>query len=148
MNKKRNLRFVETEILLFEELFKRLAENKPARLTVKDLCEACGIHRTSFYLHFRNIRELMEGAGVYLMLRFDPDEGLAGLFEFIRENRAFFLPFLSSGHELALGDGSDYPHIFHRAGLSAAAREWLRKGCPETGKELAGILAEECRLEL
>ena len=155
MNKKANLRYQETEISLILALLRLLSQKELSRITIQEICRISQIHRTSFYLHFRDLHDLMEKADLYLMIQYaptreqfkNPEERFSAFFDFIKEYRSFYSAYLNARHELHWLEGEPgYHRAFFQAGLTALTREWLKAGCPQTGKELAGILAEECRL--
>lgn len=86
-----------------------------AYITVKEICEAAGVHRSTFYLHYETIADLLEECEAYMCRvcfeRYDVDraafaeklrsadvhdlvfispEYMRPYFEFVRENRVLF----------------------------------------------------------
>ena len=52
--------------LAIQQSFLRLLSQRPiTKITVKDIVEDCGINRNSFYYHFQDLPQLLDGA-VYL----------------------------------------------------------------------------------
>ncbi|MCD8366781.1 MAG: TetR/AcrR family transcriptional regulator [Clostridiales bacterium] len=49
-----------TRMVIREQFLALLKEKPAARITVKELCAACGINRATFYKHYRDIFDLME----------------------------------------------------------------------------------------
>lgn len=44
-----------------KEAFKKLLAEKPVdKITVKEICNSCGVHKNTFYYHFRDIPQLIE----------------------------------------------------------------------------------------
>jgi AcrR family transcriptional regulator len=60
MNRAGNERFQETEKALTDAFLELLEEKELSEITVSELCRRCGIHRSSFYLHFADIYAMME----------------------------------------------------------------------------------------
>lgn len=60
MNTSENERYRETENRIMAAFMELLSEKEPAKISVKELCERSGIHRSSFYLHFQDIFDLMD----------------------------------------------------------------------------------------
>ena len=60
MNRAGNERFRETEKALTDAFLELLEEKELSEITVSELCRRCGIHRSSFYLHFADIYAMME----------------------------------------------------------------------------------------
>ncbi len=111
MNRAGNERYRETERRL-TEAFLRLLEKKELReITVRELCGACGIHRSSFYLHFQDVYALMESVegdlAQYYGQLFTQERGtyrlrdrFLQLFRFIREHRSFYRVYWSRARDL------------------------------------------------
>ena len=58
MNRSNNERFQATENKIIDAFIRLLSEKPLPEITVSELCRACGIHRTSFYLHFQDVYDL------------------------------------------------------------------------------------------
>ncbi len=59
MNKQEN-RYTATASLMDEALLLLLEEKDFNRITVKELCQKAGVNRTTFYLHYENMNDLLE----------------------------------------------------------------------------------------
>ena len=83
-----------------EASLKEMLLKKPLdKITIRDLTDACGISRMTFYYHFQDIYDLVEWACIEdaraaLAGKKTVDtwpEGLAQIFEAVRENKPFVL---------------------------------------------------------
>lgn len=59
MNKQES-RYVKTATLMDEALLLLLEQKDFDRITVKELCQKAGVNRTTFYLHYENMNDLLE----------------------------------------------------------------------------------------
>lgn len=59
MNKQES-RYAYTASLMDEALLLLLEEKEFDRITVKELCQKAGVNRTTFYLHYENMNDLLE----------------------------------------------------------------------------------------
>ena len=179
MNTANNQRFQETEDRIVDAFLRLLGEGmEPEKITVRRICETCGINRSSFYLHFVDVidlmvkidrryaeavREIFTAQGHH----WDIGERFAYFFQFVREHRAFYEPYLARCPDIHLltvaltekelhgiekisrerGFASAgelrYHQAFFRAGIAAILREWIAGGCLESPEEMADILARE-----
>jgi AcrR family transcriptional regulator len=100
MNKSNNQRYRETEERIIQS-FTDLIRSKPLEeVTVHEICASCGINRSSFYLHFKDIYDLLdkmerELARQTTMLFIDKpgqtiSESFMRFFEFVFERREFY----------------------------------------------------------
>ena len=60
MNRSNNERFQATERKIVDAFIQLLSEKTVPEITVSEICRLSGIHRTSFYLHFQDVYELMD----------------------------------------------------------------------------------------
>ena len=60
MNQKNNLRFQEMDRKIREYFLSALSEREPDKITVQEICAHVGINRSSFYLHYRDVYDLLE----------------------------------------------------------------------------------------
>ena len=55
----------------FDQALLTLLEKKPfAYITISEICEAAGVNRSTFYLHYENTSDLLKEATSYLIERF------------------------------------------------------------------------------
>ena len=60
MNRKNNQRFWETDQRIRAYFVQALEEKEISKITVREICEAVGINRSSFYLHYQDVYALLE----------------------------------------------------------------------------------------
>lgn len=106
MNTKGNQRAMETEQKIKGAFLHLLERKELNKITVSEICSLAQIHRTTFYVHYLDVADLMEKltASMYkevveLFLeeggREEPENKLEELFEMIYEKRYFFRVYLS-----------------------------------------------------
>lgn len=117
MNRANNERFQATERKITDTFIALLSEKEVDDITVSEICQNSGIHRTSFYLHFQDIYALMDRvermlAGYYAALFEMPEEkyNLGGrfqrLFAFIYEHRHFYRAYWMRSQNLSVLDAA------------------------------------------
>lgn len=60
MNTKQNLRFQQTEQNIRKVFTELLKKEKFEKITVSRICELCQINRSSFYLHYKDVYDLID----------------------------------------------------------------------------------------
>ena len=60
MNQRNNQRFQETDRRIRAYFVQALEEKEIGKITVREICEAVGINRSSFYLHYPDVYALLE----------------------------------------------------------------------------------------
>ena len=60
MNQKNNHRFQETDRLMRTYFLRVLEDREISKISVREICEAVGINRSSFYLHYQDVYALLE----------------------------------------------------------------------------------------
>ena len=60
MNGKIDPRTEKTRNYLAESLLTLMKDKPLSRITVKDLCQQAGVNRTTFYAHYKDVKELLE----------------------------------------------------------------------------------------
>ncbi|MGN0408463.1 MAG: TetR/AcrR family transcriptional regulator [Bacteroides sp.] len=63
-------KYFNTARLMDEALIKLLAEKGIEYISVKEICETAGVNRSTFYLHYETIGELLEETTEYVTKRF------------------------------------------------------------------------------
>lgn len=142
MNTKNNQRFQETEQKILEIFSELLSEKEVSQITVREICEKAGINRSSFYLHFQDVYDLLEKLEYFTMLKSgqifsDPSgdyhlqDRFVRFFDFIQDHQDFFKAYLNDQHEMHILNGvlgpsasSKYHEVIHELGY-------------ESGRELA-----------
>lgn len=117
MNRSNNERFQQTERKIMDAFTRLLSEKELPEITVGEICRMSGIHRTSFYLHFQDIYELMETiegrlAAFYGALftapseHYDLGERFLHLLRFIEEHQAFYRAYWQRSKDLKVLDAA------------------------------------------
>ena len=116
MNTKNNQRYQETEERIIGVFIDLLQNNPLEKITVSELCKGSGINRSSFYLHFTDVYDLMDRIEERLAIYFgrlfsepeedyDLGERFCRMFAFIREHQDFYRVYLSSKPDFHILDG-------------------------------------------
>lgn len=104
MNTKNNQRFLETEKLIQQALLELAQEKDIRQVTVRAICEKAQINRSSFYLHYLDIHDLVDKMGQEMMrdvkelfqtrssmIEFFMDvDGMTLMISYIKEHKEFF----------------------------------------------------------
>lgn len=115
MNTKNNLRFQQTEERIVEVFINLLQEKEIHKISVSEICRLSEINRTSFYLHYTDVYNLMEKIEHNMSLYFGklftaPENYNLGdrfvrLFLFIQEHQNFYRVYLNNQKEMHLLEG-------------------------------------------
>ncbi len=145
------------------EFIALLQDREIAQITVSDICKRTGLNRSTFYANYVDIYDLADHlrdkleAQVNQLYENDMMD-YQRLFAHIRENRLFYTTYFKLGYDTnhavdvaRLGRLRDFfpagqveYHIeFHRAGLNAVIKKWLREGCKESPEEMANLIKAE-----
>ena len=110
MNQKNNQRFQETDRRIREYFLSALSERELSKITVQEICAHVGINRSSFYLHYKDVYDLLdamsyevrqaalqdiERAQIQSPYFFSEEYALVTL-RHVRENAVFYRAYLSS----------------------------------------------------
>lgn len=104
MNTKNNQRYQDTEKLIQDTLLSLATETEIHKVTVRAICEKAHINRSSFYLHYLDIHDLIYKMGCEMMKEvgemmrhsesvidfFLTPESMAQMIGYVKEHRAFF----------------------------------------------------------
>lgn len=132
MNRSNNERFQQTERKIIDAFTQLLSEKELSEITIGEICRMSGIHRTSFYLHFQDIYDLMENieerlAAFYGTLftepsdHYDLGERFLHLFRFIEEHQAFYQAYWQRSKDLKVLDAA-FPEDFDERVMAAAEK--------------------------
>lgn len=112
MNTKGNQRTVQTENRIKGVFLELLKEKDISRISVSEICKRAEIHRTTFYVHYKDVADLMEHLvgemhqqimGLFLEegkgMRAD---GFRQLFELIQRHKSFFSAYMDAMGGLSL----------------------------------------------
>lgn len=69
MNKSES-KYFNTALLMDEALIKLLSEKDIEFISVKEICEKAGVNRSTFYLHYETLGDLLEETTEYVLSRF------------------------------------------------------------------------------
>lgn len=69
MNKNES-KYFNTAILFNEALIHLLQDKDIEYITIKELCKKAGVNRSTFYLHYENINDLVEETATYINTKF------------------------------------------------------------------------------
>ena len=117
MNRSGNERYQETDRLLKDTFVKLLQTREPGQITVSELCRETGINRSSFYLHFTDVFDLMSQLEQQLSVQcgllfasekdgsYDLKSRFVRLFAFIREHQDFYRAYLNEGGRVHFVEG-------------------------------------------
>lgn len=107
MNTRGNQRTVQTEQKIKWVFLELLNEKELNRISVSEICQKANIHRTTFYVHYKDvadlmeqlIREMYEQIMGFFVQEGEPvkSDGFLRLFELIKERKEFFSTYLEVG---------------------------------------------------
>lgn len=126
MNSKNNLRFQQTEQAIRTVFIKLLKEKKElSKITVTEICRLADINRTAFYLHHKDVYELLQCMETdmyhYFVSLFTAPcsqyslrERYLRLFNFLKANQDFYRVYLNNQSHPQLLDYTLFPEIQQR----------------------------------
>lgn len=117
MNQPNNERFQKTDARIIDAFIALLSKKELSEITVSEICRRCSIHRTSFYLHFQDVYDMMERIEIrlaeYYAILFEPNgenynlgNRFEHLFTFIYEHQAFYRAYWSHYRNLRVLDAA------------------------------------------
>ena len=144
-----------------------LLKKKPLEyITVSEICETAGVNRSTFYLHYETISDLLNETVRYLLndflsyfsadtqsikfnlmdcelndLIFICDKYLTPYMSYIKDNKEVFATALA--HNKILGyppDDRQYVMMYYLNGINAIVTEWLKNGCDKSIEEISEII--------
>ncbi len=108
VNTKNNQRFQETDARIVDAFIGLIEDRSQEvdRVTVSAICRACCINRASFYLHYKDVPDLMDGIDTQLADYYGSlfsehasvrslGETFVLLFSFIRDHKSFYRTYLA-----------------------------------------------------
>ena len=112
---KSDRRVRRTRQLLANALFTLMKEKSYNDITVKELCEAADINRGTFYLHYKDIDDMVEQIEQEILVQFEallcahapaspadaPDQLFFDMFRFAEENRDLYAALLGKNGDLS-----------------------------------------------
>ncbi len=166
MNTVNNKRRQNTKEKIEKAFIDFLQDKEISQITVSDICKETGFNRSTFYANYNDIYDLADKLRDRLELSVNElyDNDMANnvgldylkLFNHIKENQRFYNTYFKLGydneHSPYIGPVNnnifpdkciDYHIEFHKAGLNAIIKKWLKGGCKEPAEEIARILKDE-----
>lgn len=148
-----------------------LDHHEVSEITIQKLCNEADINRSTFYLHFHDLGELIksietdlkENIAFHLSAEQGLGQSLISLMDYMSERRIFFKVFLDPKNhgevkryldfhvlnaiesEYDLGDDivyRNYLKVFMISGLWYMTFDWIQAGCQLQPKELAGLMLQ------
>lgn len=144
MNTKNNQRFQETDERIRAAFLESLQKKKISGITVAEICRAVGINRSSFYLHYLDVYDILEKmtvevgaeiAGEIMEMRLAPGDFAAGVylppvFRHMERHRDFYLLYFRE-----MGTKDLETHF--TALLDAVARPFMKAAGVESERRIA-----------
>ena len=172
MNVKNNRLNRETDEKIIRTVYAMMTQqHRPlGKITVREICEGAGVHRSTFYAHYQDVYDLVEKV---LDENAPARDCFAEIFAFIREHREFYLYYLAESRQYGIlqlawetirdraaavnadprSFGADtqeemaYHGIFFLSGMTAMVRLWLQNGCREEPAALYDLLRRQAAVQ-
>ncbi len=170
MNTKNNKRRLLSQEKIETTFFQLLQTRELAQISVSEICKQCGLNRSTFYANYADVYELADKIRVRLEQEVNAlyENDIANqmgndylrLFRHIKDNQLFYQTYFKLGYDhtspihleyikpdyrLFPQEHMDYHIEFHKAGLNAMIKKWLKSGCIETPETMAEMIAQEYR---
>lgn len=107
MNKRDDARTVRTKTLIKKAFAELIEEKEIEQITVKELSERAGIHRGTFYIHYKDVYDVIE------QTKYEMVESLDETFKNINDKLDSPIPLLNNLYELAKRDFWVYKAIIN-----------------------------------
>lgn len=168
MNTPNNKRRQDSRRRIETALVRLLQERELEKITVREICEAAQVNRTTFYANYLDIYDLAEAVQksmeTTVLDLYREEQGAAvrshdftKLVYHIKENPIFYKTYfkLNVGDQLRFAaydikDAAayydrhvDYHIEFFRHGFNAVIKMWLNRDCAESPEEIIEILRSE-----
>ena len=128
MNKQES-KYFNTASYMDEALLSLLEKKEYEFITVKEICQKAGVNRSTFYLHYENIDDLLEETVRYVSdkfaLSFDGINNKSNLEKEILTSEKFLKPYLSfiKDNKKIYKLMHDKPHLFNLENISKSLYE-------------------------
>lgn len=168
MNTKNNRRRQQSQEKIEKAFVELLRTREITTITISDLCKMTDLNRSTFYANYCDIYDLADRisekleAEVSKLYENDFINNCANdylrLFCHIRENQMLYNTYFKLGYDnrqnlpldaIQMDSSNLMPgqleyHIeFHRAGLNAIIKKWLKGGCAESPETMVEIIERE-----
>lgn len=180
MNTKHNRRAQNSEERMEQAFLTLLPDKAESKVTVKVICERAHVNRTTFYAHYLDVYDMVDHIQArkqkQVVAMIDatllPDLSnfvavIATLFEFVKDNRAFYQMYLAHHSGILVVESQvlrdfaaknlpelpaektarQYRMAFFVSGLGAVMRRCLRNGCVEAPVAMAQLIEDEYRVK-
>ena len=145
---------------LAETMIELLNTRPLNEISVRELCNAAGVGRASFYRHYQSKEEILERHAQSLIQKWakgfetSPDSRpwnvFESLFHHLKEHQSFYEALHKTGNDsilraairtkigmtAGLSNEDAYQKVFFADGISGWIEEWINRGMPETPVQL------------
>lgn len=155
-----NARTIQTKFMLKKALFEILSERNVNEINVKNLCNRAEINRSTFYLHYKDIDELLKTIKQEEVNRFyeftssisnekSMKEATISYFSYIKNNDFIFRVLLNGQHpdferqfltallRIDYLESDIYDRIFSISGYLAITKHWIETNYQESVEDMA-----------
>lgn len=154
MNKSES-KYFNTAIKMDKAFMELLEEKDFEYISVKEICERAGVNRSTFYLHYETIADLLDESISYMNGKF---------LEYIKEHQRIFLTAMKRSNALRLDDTYDrmFTHVlnpimtrfsvsekekkyllsFYMNGILAVIKTWIFGNCEDDIDFMVKIISE------
>ena len=131
MNKNES-KYFNTAILFDEALLYLLEKKDIEYITVSEICTKAGVNRSTFYVHYESINDLIEETLDYINKKFN---------EYFNENQEEFINRINilSLEELNFIN-EKYLITFYINGIMGIVKEWINNDCEDSIKDIENII--------
>ena len=145
MNKSES-KYFHTALRMDEALIALLEEKDLEYITVKEICRLAGVNRSTFYLHYETIADLVEETLEMINQRFrsyfpQREEEILGDTRYGELKQQLLGPILER-FEIPTAH-RPYYMAYYVEGIIAIVKEWLRQDCADEVEMIADII-ESC----
>ena len=142
MNKSES-KYYNTALLMDEALLLLLEKKEYEFITVKEICEKAGVNRSTFYLHYQSIDELLFETIEMINKRFNSSFDNKKIYKLIHTNPYLFIKqqaFDKLYNELfsiildkygVIEEEKEYIFAFFSFGLVAVMQKWIEYDCKD-----------------
>lgn len=153
-----------------ENVFLQLIQEKDVKdITVSEICKKASVNRTTFYVNYLDIYDLVEKIRIRMINEFadifkdtrnegHSRENYLLMFRHIKDNQTFYQTYFKLGFdvnyefssfdkELAYKKFNNKLILYHMeffaAGMTAIIKRWLKGGCKESPEDIVTVIEEE-----
>ena len=149
-----------------DEAFLELLEKKDfTYITVKEICEKAGVNRSTFYLHYETVSDLLAESARYIIDQFVeamPHEYLTPYLNYLKKHRRILRTTLEQASVLGMNDAylslnrhvfipilnryhvplpnQKYMMPFYINGIMGIVNEWLKENCEDSIEHMISVI--------